>query len=95
MASKTRRLYTGVTNNLERRVHEHKSNHGEFTSRYNLYRLVYVEESPSIKDAITREKQIKGWVRSKKIALVESVNPHWSDLARDWFEPRDSSLRSE
>jgi putative endonuclease len=96
MASKTRRLYTGVTNDLQKRVYEHKNKMVEgFSFRYNINRLVYYEESRDINAAIAREKQIKGWLRNKKLALVDSANPQWSDLTRDWFEPRDSSLRSE
>lgn len=82
MASRSRVLYTGVTNNLARRVDEHKRglNHG-FTSRYRVTRLVYFEEFTDIRDAIAREKQIKGWTRSRKTALVERRNPTWEDLA--------------
>jgi len=89
MANKTKRLYTGVTNNLLRRVHEHK--HGlvpGFTKRYNLTRLVYFESTENVRAALVREKQIKGWLRAKKIALIESVNPQWNDLSADWFGPR-------
>lgn len=71
VTNRSRTLYTGVTNNLERRVYEHR--HGlvrGFTRRYNITRLVYYETSGSIDDAIAREKQIKGWLRSKKISLI-------------------------
>ena len=87
MSNAARTLYTGVTNNIERRVYEHKQklNPG-FTSRYNITRLVFVEEASDIRSAIAREKQIKGWLRSKKIALIESVNPDWQDLSAGWFE---------
>ncbi|RMG29357.1 MAG: GIY-YIG nuclease family protein [Methanobacteriota archaeon] len=86
MASKSRTLYTGVTNNLFRRVYEHKHKLLEgFTKRYNITRLVYYEKYDYIWDAIRREKQIKGWLRRKKIALIESVNPEWKDLAEDWY----------
>ena len=74
-------LSVGVTNNLERRVHEHKR--GEvpgFTQRYKATRLVYYEATPDIRSAIEREKQLKGLLRSKKIALIASMNPHWRDL---------------
>ncbi len=78
-------LYTGVTNNLERRVSEHKDKVlPGFTSRYNITRLVYCETFADIREAIAREKQIKGWLRSKKIALIESVNPSWTDLSQEW-----------
>jgi len=83
-------LYTGVTNNLSRRVNEHKQKIVKgFTSKYNLGKLVYFEEFPNIMDAIAAEKKIKGWLRTKKIKLIESVNPTWKDLSGD------SSLRSE
>ncbi len=75
-------LYTGVTNDLERRICEHqKKLIPGFTQRYNLTKLVYYEHSFDIKAAITREKQIKGWIRAKKNALVESINPEWANLS--------------
>src|SRR5579864_4176848 len=78
-------LYTGVTGNLSRRVFQHKNKLVPgFTSRYNLTRLVYYECFFYADAAIAREKEFKGWRRSKKIALIESVNPRWNDLARDW-----------
>ena len=86
MTNKSRTLYTGVTNDLKRRVYEHK--HGltpGFTSRYNIHALIYFEETPDVRAAILREKQIKGWLRSKKIALVNTLNPEWNDLSADWF----------
>ncbi len=83
-------LYTGVTNNLSRRVNEHKQKIVKgFTSKYNLVKLVYFEEFSDIMEAIASEKKIKGWLRTKKIKLIESVNPTWKDLSGD------SSLRSE
>jgi len=80
-------LYTGVTNNLERRIYEHKNklNNG-FTKKYNIHKLVYFEETDDILVAIEREKQIKGWLRVKKNNLVESVNPNWRDLSNELFE---------
>lgn len=85
MANRTRMLYTGVTNNLERRVYEHKNRIiPGFTSRYNITRLVYYKVFSDIRDAIAREKQIKGWLRAKKIALIESMNPKWNDLSEEW-----------
>ena len=77
-------LYTGVTNNIYRRTFEHKQkiNNG-FSERYNLYKLVYVENYKRHVDAIEREKQIKKWRREKKIALIESINPEWKDLFID------------
>jgi putative endonuclease len=77
-------LYTGVTNNLARRVFEHKSNAVEgFTSRYKLHKLVYYEVTGDINAAIQREKQIKGGSRKKKIELVNAINPEWRDLAEE------------
>ena len=74
-------LYTGVTNNLKRRVYEHKKKLVEgFTNRYNVIKLVYYEISEDIESAISREKQIKGGSRQKKIALVTSLNKEWRDL---------------
>jgi len=78
-------LYTGVTNNLERRVYEHKNKVVDgFTGRYNINKLVYFEEYNNINDAIAREKQIKGGSRKKKIELIEKDNPKWRDLSEDW-----------
>jgi putative endonuclease len=78
-------LYTGITGDLPRRVFEHKKKlHPSFTSRYNLTRLVYCEMFGYPDAAIAREKEIKSWVRSKKIKLIESLNPHWHDLAAEW-----------
>jgi len=94
MTNKSRTLYTGITNNLERRVYEHKNKLIEgFTKKYNITKLVYYEISNDVKAAITREKQIKGWLRRKKIALIESVNPQWTDLSEGWF--RDTILNSK
>ena len=78
-------LYTGVTNNLQRRVYEHKTGAGsKFTSRYHVDRLVYFETYDLIVDAIAREKQIKGMTRAKKIALIKTLNPTWRDLSNDF-----------
>ncbi len=95
LASKSRRLYVGVTNNLERRLFEHKSKLMDgFTKQYNIDRLVHFEETVDVLSAISREKQIKGWARSKKVALIEADNPAWDDLSEAW-QQADSSLRSE
>ena len=78
-------IYTGVTNNLVKRVYEHK-NHldkGSFTSRYNVENLVYFEETTDIDAAIAREKQIKGWNRKRKEKLIEAKNPSWDDLYKN------------
>jgi putative endonuclease len=80
-------LYTGVTGKLTRRVFQHKNKLVPgFTSRYNLTRLAYYESFVYPDAAIAREKEIKGWRRSKKIRLIESMNPHWYDLAESWTE---------
>jgi len=74
-------LYVGVTNNLIRRVYEHKNKLiSGFTSKYNVNKLVYYESFPSVFDAIKREKEIKGWKREKKVAFINSFNPEWKDL---------------
>ncbi len=76
-------LYVGVTNNLERRVYEHQSGLIEgFTQKYNVHKLVWYECCHDVKDAIAREKQLKGWVRSKKEALIRQMNPDWRDLSK-------------
>ena len=86
MTNRSKTLYTGVTNDLTRRVYEHKNKMIDgFTKKYNITKLVYFEETNDILSAITREKQIKGWLRSKKIALIESVNPKWEDLSEGRF----------
>ncbi len=81
--SNNRVLYTGVTNDLERRVQEHKQhiNVNSFTAKYNVEKLVYFEMCGDIKNALAREKQIKAGSRAKKIALIESLNPQWKDLS--------------
>jgi putative endonuclease len=87
-------LYVGVTNNLENRVAEHRSGTGSaFTQRYRVHTLVYAEEYRYVEDAIAREKEIKGWRRSKKDALVEATNPTLADLF-ETTTARDPSLRS-
>jgi putative endonuclease len=80
-------LYIGVTNDLERRIYEHKLKLVPgFSAKYNLHRLVYFEAFGHIGNAIAREKELKGWLRSKKVALIQSQNPKWLDLAADWFK---------
>jgi len=87
MTNQSKTLYTGVTNDLMRRVYEHKNKMIEgFTKKYNITKLVYYKETKDIQVAISREKQIKGWLRGKKIALIESVNPKWNDLSEGWFK---------
>ncbi len=87
MASRSRTLYTGVTNDLERRVYQHKQKLVPgFTAKYKIERLVHFESTEDVHTAISREKQIKGWTRNKKVALIDSVNPTWNDLSASWFE---------
>ena len=92
-------LYTGVTRDLTRRMYEHRNKLVDgFTRKYNVSKLVYYEVTDNVQSAIAREKQIKGWLRSKKIELIESFNPQWKDLSEEWYESTtttpDPSLRS-
>jgi len=92
LASKTRRLYVGMTNDLERRLQEHRTKAVDgFTSRYNINRLVWYEATTSAIDAVAREREIKGWRREKKVKLIESENPGWVDLAKDWWSETEGS----
>ena len=85
MTNSSKTLYIGVTNTLQRRMYEHQHHLGAgFTSRYHITRLVYFEETSDVYAALAREKQRKGWVRAKKIALIESINPEWRDVSEDW-----------
>jgi len=85
LSNYSKTLYTGVTNNLQRRIFEHKNKLFKgFSSKYNLTKLVYYEVAEDINSAIKREKQIKGWLRKKKIALIESDNLEWKDLSEEW-----------
>ena len=87
MTNRSRTLYIGVTNDLARRVYEHKSKSVEgFTKRYRMNRLVYFDSTSSVEGAISREKELKGWRRSKKIDLIENGNPRWKDLSEGWYE---------
>ena len=87
MTNRSGTLYTGVTNDLMRRVYEHRQKLVEgFTKKYNISKLVYYEETNSVESAIAREKQIEGWVRRKKVVLIESMNPYWQDLSEGWYE---------
>jgi len=85
VASPSRTIYVGVTNDLERRIwqHRHKTL-GGFTAKYDVNRLVWYEWHTRIDDALAREKQLKGWSRANKLALIETENPRWRDLGRDW-----------
>jgi len=87
MSSKSGTLYVGMTNNIKRRVYEHKCRLiPGFTKKYKVERLLYIETINDPVSAIKREKQIKGWRREKKVALIDSINPRWNDLSRDWYE---------
>ena len=87
LTNRVRTLYVGVTNDLFRRMHEHKQKLVPgFAEKYNLTWLAYFEETSDVESAIAREKQIKKWRRSKKVALIESMNPLWKDLAMAWYE---------
>ncbi|MEP7324925.1 MAG: GIY-YIG nuclease family protein [Gemmatimonadota bacterium] len=82
MASRSRRLYTGITSDLTKRVYQHQSGTFEgFSKKYQMTRLVYYETTNDVRVAIAREKQLKGWVRRRKLALVEAENPDWKDLS--------------
>ena len=86
MASQSRVLYVGLTRDLLRRVYQHRhGTFGGFTARYRVTKLVYFEETNSIRVAITRERQLKAWTRHKKIELIESSNRGWVDLAAGWL----------
>ncbi len=88
MASRSHVFYVGVTNDIVRRVREHKERACKgFTARYNIDRLVWYKIYGDIRDAIAREKQIKPWRREKKIRLIESLNPTWQDLSEEWGKP--------
>jgi putative endonuclease len=85
MSNAARTLYIGVTNDLERRVHQHKQRLVPgFTATYRVTYLVHYEETSGVYQAIEREKQLKGWTRAKKVALIESSNPEWRDLSLGW-----------
>src|SRR5688572_14488954 len=96
LASASRTLYSGMTNDLERRVYEHKSNLiPGFTSKYRINRLVYYEAFNTPIEAIEAEKQIKGWVRAKKIELIQQENPTWRDLSESWDLPTTGPTTNE
>ena len=87
LANKGRMLYTGITSNIEKRIYEHEHHLiNGYTKRYNINKLVYFEETNDVNAAIEREKQLKCWLRHKKISLIESVNLEWQDLAETWFQ---------
>jgi len=87
MTNKSRTLYIGVTSDLKKRVYEHKHKLIKgFTKRYNIAYLVYFEETADCFSALKREKQLKGWLRQKKIKLIENDNPKWKDLSNGWYD---------
>ncbi|PAW76037.1 MAG: hypothetical protein B9S32_16660 [Verrucomicrobia bacterium Tous-C9LFEB] len=100
LSSKTKVLYIGVTSDLEARLWQHKQKKiPGFTTKYDITTLVHLELLPDMMQAIAREKQLKGWVRAKKIALILEHNPHWEDLSESWYRnsiiiPRDPSTSS-
>ena len=87
MTNASRTFYVGITNDLARRVWQHKTGDTPgFTEKYNVHLLVYYEETSRIDDAIAREKQLKDWRRAKKIRLIEAANPRWLDLSNGWYD---------
>ena len=87
LSSRSRAIYIGITNNLQRRLFEHRGQTSKcaHTTRYRINRLVYFEVSETAYAAIVREKQLKGWLRARKVALIEEANPTWDDLANQLF----------
>ena len=93
LASRSRTLYVGVTNDIVKRLAQHRTGTSTFSARYRCVRLVFVETAPDARTAIAREKQLKQWRRDKKVALIEARNPAWDDLSADPSTPR-FALRS-
>jgi putative endonuclease len=92
MANNRPTLYTGITNNLVRRIYEHKHNLIDgFTKKYNLTSLIHFETFNNMRDAIKREKQLKNWHREWKINLIESINPYWKDLTENFNSGPETS----
>lgn len=86
MTNRSDTLYIGMTNNLPRRIWQHRVGNVEgFAATYRIDRSIYAEAFPEVRDAIAREKQLKGWRREKKVALIEATNPGWNDLGEDWL----------
>jgi putative endonuclease len=95
MTSRSHTLYIGMTGNLHKRVFEHKLKiHEGFTATYNCNRLIWFERFDDPRNAIAREKQLKGWIRAKKMALVEKANPTWNDLSEGWYSPEQLAAKS-
>ena len=90
LGSNTGTLYTGVTNDLERRLLEHRSERRGFTGKYRVSRLLYYEVADDVRSAIAREKEIKGWRREKKLRLMDTVNPAWAELSDAWLGKRQT-----
>ena len=87
MASESGTLYVGISSDIKKRVYQHKNHLADgFTDKYEVDRLVYVEEIRDAASAINREKQIKRWRREKKVQLIEWQNPGWEDLSKGWYE---------
>ena len=85
LSNASRTLYVGFTNDLERRIHEHRAKQVDgFTRTSNITLLLHAEEFSQVGDALAREKQLKGWSRAKKLALIEERNPRWDDLSAGW-----------
>lgn len=96
LSNRSSTLYIGLTNDLMKRIYEHKEKFVDgFTKRYSINRLVYYESSENVESAITREKQLKGWRRARKIALIESVNPEWKDLSLEFLSPINDILKDD
>lgn len=96
MSNRSKTIYTGMTNGLRKRVFQHKTGINEgFTKKYRLDRLVYWESYGQVLQAIAREKEIKGWLRIKKIELIASVNPTWADLSRELFPDLEDEVQRE
>jgi putative endonuclease len=94
LSSETKVLYIGITNDLTRRMSEHQQKLVPgFAAKYNVTHLVYCERFGDVRDAIAREKELKGWLRRKKVALIRSVNPDWKDLSEGWFDVIDPARR--
>lgn len=94
MASRSHTLYIGVTGDLYKRVFQHKwREHDGFTARYNCDRLVWFERYADVLEAIDREKELKGWLREKKVTLIEAANPTWQDLSRNWYDAEPADYR--
>ena len=93
-ASRSRTLYVGMTGDLEKRMFQHKwKEHDGFTANYNCDRLVWFESYQDVAKAIAREKQLKGWRREKKTALINKTNPAWLDLSKDWYDVEPADLK--